>query len=321
MPKDIDLQKGNWRRLWSNFTRGKRINAVSREAEMYFWRLYAAVDDFGNLEAEPFLLHAATAGRRSMTPDEIVDWVNELASVTLNGVLSPLLSLYEVDGDDFLHIHNFVEWQPAGRNGKRVQRFPMSPWDAEESANDYIHLNGQRTLRSQGESRYIQNNPAPAKHESDTVAGRQDDRGNPDYNNNNNKINIQTARESNDSLVRKLKGLEKGQYVIEGFEYWKNKMGLSDSTQLTPKRQKVLGDRWKDTTMLELMLAIDGCEGDDFHMARGKYANDTPHNDILVIARDRAKVENLMQRASKKRKPEDKSKKQDDARRRWSSGK
>jgi hypothetical protein len=316
MAKEMDFKKGPWRRLWSNFIRGKKINYVSREAEMYFWRLHSAVDDFGNTEAEPFLLHAATAGRRQMTPDEIVDWVNELAS-------AELLSLYEYNGDDFLHIHDFVGWQPAGKNGKRVRRFPASPWDEAESANDFIHLSPQMNLRSQGESKYIQINPSPTAAGEAKSTGQQDDRGNPDATHARaSRVGMYSPLHNQDPeidhILSQVKGLEKGQFVLEGFERWKEVMGFTVRTDLSPERQKKLGERWHDTSMKELWLAIQGCYDDDFSMARGKYTGENQHNDIKLICKDRAKVEFFMKKAKTvKKRPEDKQRRAQDAETRW----
>jgi hypothetical protein len=310
--RDVDRSRGVWRRVWASYLRGKRINSVSIGAEAYYWRLTVAVDDFGNIEAEPFLLQAATAGRRKLTAGQCIEWANEL-------IEAGLLGLYEYDEDEYLHITEFVGWQPAGRNGKRVRRFPASPWDNDESANDYMQLGRQMVLRSQGESKLVQGNPAPATREKADGAEEQDDRGNPSHLNNNNNNNNNLIRESDDSLVREVKGLEKAQYVVEGFEYWKQVMQLDNSTQLGPERQKKLGERWADTSLYELRLAIDGCQADDFSMARGKYEGDNEHNDIKLICKDRAKVEFFMKRAKKVvRKPEDKKRRSEESKNRWS---
>ena len=127
-PVVIDLTRGTYRRLYSGYLNGKKINEVSSDAETWFWRIHSVVDDFGNHRAEPSLLCAATKGRREylnpkrkkgkITPKLVEALTNELYDCGL-------LAFYW-DGDEkYLHIKNFETWQPAAnRNGKRTQRFP-----------------------------------------------------------------------------------------------------------------------------------------------------------------------------------------------------
>ena len=66
-----DLTRGVYRRLYSGFIKGQRINKLSLQAEAWFWRVFAVADDFGNCEAEPELLRASTAGRRKVTAKQV----------------------------------------------------------------------------------------------------------------------------------------------------------------------------------------------------------------------------------------------------------
>lgn len=117
-----DLTSGIYRRQYANFIKGKRINALTLEAEAWFWRVHAAADDFGNADGEPELVHAATAGRRRVTPQQVSGWLKEMLT-------HGLIREYESADEKFVHIVGFVTRQPAGRNGKRVRHFPKSPWD------------------------------------------------------------------------------------------------------------------------------------------------------------------------------------------------
>lgn len=123
-----DLTRGVYRRLYAGFLRGRRINSVSLTAEAWFWRVQAAADDFGNLDGEPLLLHAATAGRRAgeVSPGKVATLVGEL-------VTADLLRRYADDGEEYLHVVGFNALQPANRSGRRVKRCPHSPWDEGES--------------------------------------------------------------------------------------------------------------------------------------------------------------------------------------------
>ena len=114
-----DLTRGIYRRLYSGFTKGQRINKLSLQAEAWFWRVMATADDFGNADAEPGLCLAATVGRRAgITLPQVSKWLEEMRE-------SGLIQMYaDESGDKYLHIIGFEAMQPAGKNGKRVCRFP-----------------------------------------------------------------------------------------------------------------------------------------------------------------------------------------------------
>jgi hypothetical protein len=119
-----DLTRGVYRRQYAGFVGGKRINALSLEAEAWFWRVHAAADDFGNFAAEPSLLYAATCGRRAgvVTINQVTNWFDEM-------VRAGLVERYEAAGECYGHVVGFVTLQPSARNGRRVRRVPSSPWD------------------------------------------------------------------------------------------------------------------------------------------------------------------------------------------------
>lgn len=119
-----DLTRGVYRRLYSGFIKGQRINKLSLQAEAWFWRVLTTVDDFGNGEADPELCRAATAGRRtSVTKSQVAKWLDEMATANL-------ISFYTVKGEKYLTVLKFESWQPAGKNGRRIKRFP-APHEAE----------------------------------------------------------------------------------------------------------------------------------------------------------------------------------------------
>lgn len=128
MSDDVtDLTRGVYRRLYAGFVRGRRINSVSLMTEAWFWRVHAAADDFGNLDGDPVLCHAATAGLRGaeVSTGKVETFIKEMVD-------NRLLRRYEVGKENFLHIIGFSGRQPAGKNGKRVRRVPPSPWDESE---------------------------------------------------------------------------------------------------------------------------------------------------------------------------------------------
>lgn len=123
-----DLTRGVYRRLYAGFIKGQRINKLSLQAEAWFWRVFAVADDFGNYDADPELLKDATKGRRKVTVKQVERWLNEMAAVGL-------VSFYYKKTERYLHILRFEETQPAGKNGKRLKRFPLA------SESDGIQVN------------------------------------------------------------------------------------------------------------------------------------------------------------------------------------
>lgn len=95
------------------------------EAECWFWRILASVDDFGNMQADPSICYNLTVGnRKRLKPQNVRKWLAEMAQVGL-------IRFYLVRGEQFLHIEDFETTQPAGKNGKRLQRHPLM--NADES--------------------------------------------------------------------------------------------------------------------------------------------------------------------------------------------
>ena len=115
-PTVTDLTKGIYRRLYSGFTKGRRINKLSLQAEAWFWRILATVDDFGNGDADPDLCRDATAGHRTVTKSQVAKWLEEMARVGL-------IRFYTINSETFLHVVGFEATQPAGKNGRRIRRF------------------------------------------------------------------------------------------------------------------------------------------------------------------------------------------------------
>lgn len=76
------------------------------------------------------------------------------------------------------------------------------------------------------------------------------------------------------------------------FAFWVATMGKTSRTQLTPERRARIRARLRDSTEEELRTAVRGCKASPFHMGE----NDTGkiHDDIMLICRDRSKVESFM---------------------------
>lgn len=119
--QNTDMTGGQFRRLYSGYLTGKRINSVSMSAEAWFWRLHSIADDCGNLMGDPKLLCSLAAPRRDITPKQAREWTEEL-------VTAKLIYRYASDEDTYIHIIGFEQKQIASsRNGKRIQKFPTHP--------------------------------------------------------------------------------------------------------------------------------------------------------------------------------------------------
>lgn len=153
-----DLTRGVYRRLYSGFITGQRINKISLSAEAWFWRLVAKADDFGNTRADPHLCKDETAGlRRNVTPKQISGWLREMESVGL-------VQFYTAKGEPYLHIVNFEETQPAGKNGKRMKRFPVP------SESGCIQVNPDLSSASKNTNKNTNDNEDTSRSKSALVA-------------------------------------------------------------------------------------------------------------------------------------------------------
>lgn len=76
------------------------------------------------------------------------------------------------------------------------------------------------------------------------------------------------------------------------FAFWVATMGKTSRTQFTPERRARVRARLRDSTEDELRAAIRGCKASPFHM--GENDGGKIHDDIILICRDRSKVEGFM---------------------------
>ena len=153
-----DRTKGIYRRVYSADLTDKRVNALSMEAELTLHRLLMLADDFGNAQAEPELLLIQCYPRRlsEVTDERLAAWVGELKS-------RGFIEHYEAEGDQYLHVLNWEADQPAGKNGKRVRRFP--PWPGETKLAEDEAKEGEGVPENPRESEIIQcEQPQPHTH-------------------------------------------------------------------------------------------------------------------------------------------------------------
>ena len=82
------------------------IDALSREAEVFFYRLMVQCDDYGRMDARPAILRAKCYPLQvdTVTQDDIKRWFAEL-------VQAELIIPYRVDGGDYLQMRTWERHQ------------------------------------------------------------------------------------------------------------------------------------------------------------------------------------------------------------------
>lgn len=76
------------------------------------------------------------------------------------------------------------------------------------------------------------------------------------------------------------------------FEHWVRTMSRPITVKLTPERRQKIQQRLRDGyTASDMIKAIDGCAGSDFHMARGEYRGGKKYDDLTLILRNGSKLE------------------------------
>lgn len=153
-----DMTMGVYRRLYSAIIHGRRINSVSDSAELLFLRLLVLADDFGNLQGDPVLIKSNGFPRRSWSVRKIEAALSELVNSGDENQRA-LVTKYTANGETYLHITNFENTQPSGKNGKRIQRWPVNPGESRCDQNtSKEHKNTQADTKNR-----IQVNPEKSR--------------------------------------------------------------------------------------------------------------------------------------------------------------
>jgi hypothetical protein len=153
---NLDMTDGIYRRIYSGFISHPKINALSWMAEAWFWRLVVLADDYGNHPANWRLLAAIASPVRDIS-------AAEAKALTEECIAQSLVTLYDHEGQPYLNISGFTKRQPANKNGRRIQRFPMNgPVPTGESGGILVNPGESKGIRvNPGESGGIRGNPVP----------------------------------------------------------------------------------------------------------------------------------------------------------------
>lgn len=133
------------RMLHSNICESKKLSTVSYAAETLYYRLLSKSDDDGNFSAEPrVVLGQCMPFREELVASDVEKMLQELATTT-NGDKMPLISLYEVRGDRYLHINRFKDFQYIRPDRTATAICPTHPEKIEESILTKRQRNGLPT--------------------------------------------------------------------------------------------------------------------------------------------------------------------------------
>lgn len=96
-----------------------RLEKLTGEAELFFYRLLVVVDDYGRMDARPGVLRAKCFPLRvdSIDADMVAGWLRQLADVGL-------VRLYEAEGREYLV---FNKWTKHQRIRAKESKWPDPP--------------------------------------------------------------------------------------------------------------------------------------------------------------------------------------------------
>jgi len=116
------------------------IDALSREAEAFFYRLLVQCDDFGRMDARPAILRARCYPLRldAVTDKHVSAWLTELVGVDL-------VLLYTVDGRQYLQMRTWERHQQVRAKRSKYpdpQSFDSNCNQAQSNVPDNEYDNG-----------------------------------------------------------------------------------------------------------------------------------------------------------------------------------
>ncbi len=105
-------------RLFRSCLTSRRVNGISLQAEVCFYRMIQAADDYGTLPADAYLLKATLFPIRNIRTADIARWFRECESAGL------IASYDGVDGHRYASIRNFDQ-----RLAFKKRRYPAPPFE------------------------------------------------------------------------------------------------------------------------------------------------------------------------------------------------
>ena len=105
-------------RLFRSCLTSRRVNGISLQAEVCFYRMIQAADDYGTLPADAYLLKATLFPIRNIRTADIARWFAECEAAGL------IASYDGADGHRYASIRNFDQ-----RLAFKKRRYPAPPYE------------------------------------------------------------------------------------------------------------------------------------------------------------------------------------------------
>ena len=124
----MDLTRGLYRRDYADRLHDRRFDRLSLLAENLYRRAHLVADDFGRFRGDPALLLVDCFPLRLASLG-----IQDVEKALQEAVDAGLVTRYEVEGEAYGLLVDYESRQPAGKNGRRVMRFPGSMVNPGES--------------------------------------------------------------------------------------------------------------------------------------------------------------------------------------------
>lgn len=146
------------RMLHSNICESRKMSRISYQAEALYYRLLTRVDDNGNYFADARIIQGACFPlRKDATLKKVEKWIEEL--IEKSGKEPALLSMYEEDGEKYIHFNRFEDFQYLRSDIRRDEKYPLHPKE----------LDGEEPLQRSEQDTDSKLETAPERHGKVTV--------------------------------------------------------------------------------------------------------------------------------------------------------
>ena len=105
----------------------RKINELSAEEEVFFYRLLVNCDDYGCFFGDPDVLSAKLFPRRRYSDEKIRRWRDRLCS-------DGLIRMYRADEEDYIHVN---KWDDNQQVRARRHKFPVYIESISDAGNGY----------------------------------------------------------------------------------------------------------------------------------------------------------------------------------------
>lgn len=287
------------RLLKPEFFKDEELGKLSRDHRYLFEGLWCLVDREGRMEDRPaYIKNEVFPYDLDVTPDLVDRWLTDLAAPRIGDAhCEPreegFISRYVVGGKRYLFVHAFAKHQRPHTN-EPASSLPEVPAVAVRGPDGRYYVPGDLdravARRKAAASTIVASPPtngasALTHPETESVA-----------------VAVAERVDSAADAALALTPVEAAAFGLpqqparsdehEVFDYWRERLGHPDAKFTDGRRGKIRGRLREGFTVAQLRRAIDGCAASPFH--RGENDRHTAYDDLTLICRDGAKVEQFM---------------------------